>query len=66
MRGLAFFPLLETIESTLSCLKQAPLQAVQTLHQGRRVFIVGILGRVHGPAETANKSLVRNMGPLYS
>ncbi len=55
--GLTLLPALEAVEAALPWLEQNLLQTVQTLHQRRRVLIVGILGGVHGPSEPTNESL---------
>lgn len=57
LRGLAFLPALEAVESALARLKQGFLQSVQPLHQRRRVLVVGVLGGVHVPSEAADKRL---------
>lgn len=57
LRGLAFLPALEAVESALPWPEQGFLQRVQTLHQRSRVLVVGVLGGVHGPSEAADKRL---------
>lgn len=56
--GSARLPALEGVQPTLPHLEQPPLQAVQRLHQRRRVCVVGVLRRIHRPPETANKGLL--------
>lgn len=63
LRGLAFLPALEAVESALARPEQGFLQSVQALHQRRRVLVVGILGGIHVPSEPADKRLaVRRLG----
>lgn len=54
---LALLPTLKAIEATLPWPEQSFLQTVQALHQCRRVFVVGILGGVHGPSEPTDERL---------
>lgn len=55
---MALLPALEAVESALPRPEQSFLQTVQTLHQRRRVLVVGILGGVHGPSEPTDERLV--------
>lgn len=62
LRGLAFLPALEAVESALARLEQAFLQSVQPLHQCRRVLVVGVLGGVHVPSEATDERLEGRRG----
>lgn len=57
----SFLPALEAIQSALSGPEEHFLQTVQTLHQRWRVFIVGVLGGVHGPPEPSDERLRTNV-----
>lgn len=54
---LTLLPALEAVEAALARPEQSFLQTVQTLHQRRRVLVVGILRRVHDPPETSDERL---------
>lgn len=55
--GPPLLPALEAVQAALAGPEQRPLQAVQALHERRRVLVVGVLGRVHGPPEAPDEGL---------